>query len=323
MKKEKIIPLWKLGLFIILLWILSTVLIKYFFPDWAVSATFGDTFGAINSLFSGLALAGIIYTIYLQKTELSLQREELKYTREELKRTADAQELSNKMMTEQLRINNMPFLQHGTKHQDSSFTQKNSDILVLPEKFDLNISNRSNNEAYDIDCFLILPINSNKYEPDYFVDNFIKEEYKERARIRINKSIYLTSGENYYFTEEIVCDYLPQKKEISISLKDYQIEFDNFNLMIQYRDILNNNYYQMSTFEKNVNYENSYIQTIIEPKIPRVNERFYFASSKNKIPNEIDFIFERFIHSIPNDWFLGVEKNIYKNNWVMKNLNNY
>lgn len=43
---------------------------------------FGDMFGGVNALFSGLAFAGIIITIYMQKKELSLQREELKETRE-------------------------------------------------------------------------------------------------------------------------------------------------------------------------------------------------------------------------------------------------
>jgi hypothetical protein len=43
----------------------------------------GDIFGAANSLFSGLAMAGIIFTILLQKKELKLQREELKATRDE------------------------------------------------------------------------------------------------------------------------------------------------------------------------------------------------------------------------------------------------
>ncbi len=56
--------------------------------------TFGDMFGAVNSLFSGLALAGIILTILLQRKELALQRQELRDTREELKRSALAQENS-------------------------------------------------------------------------------------------------------------------------------------------------------------------------------------------------------------------------------------
>lgn len=45
--------------------------------------TIGDMFGSINALFSGLALAGIILTILLQRQELKLQREELRDTRKE------------------------------------------------------------------------------------------------------------------------------------------------------------------------------------------------------------------------------------------------
>jgi hypothetical protein len=50
----------------------------------------GDMYGGLNALFSGLAFAGVIYTIHLQREELALQRKELELTREELKRTADA-----------------------------------------------------------------------------------------------------------------------------------------------------------------------------------------------------------------------------------------
>lgn len=45
----------------------------------------GDTFGAINALFSGLALGGVILAIILQRDELRLQREELVLTREEMR----------------------------------------------------------------------------------------------------------------------------------------------------------------------------------------------------------------------------------------------
>jgi hypothetical protein len=42
---------------------------------------FGDMFGAVNALFSGLAFAGIIITILMQRHELELQRKELEETR--------------------------------------------------------------------------------------------------------------------------------------------------------------------------------------------------------------------------------------------------
>ncbi|BDA80155.1 hypothetical protein LPTSP3_g30850 [Leptospira kobayashii] len=67
----------------------------------ALIGPIGDMFGAINALFSGLALAGIIYTIYLQHEELKLQREELKLTRIELRRSAEAQEKSQLSIQEQ------------------------------------------------------------------------------------------------------------------------------------------------------------------------------------------------------------------------------
>lgn len=51
-------------------------------PTWR--GTFGDQFGAVNALFSGLAFAGLIYTIILQRRDLELQRNDLRLQREEL-----------------------------------------------------------------------------------------------------------------------------------------------------------------------------------------------------------------------------------------------
>lgn len=53
-------------------------------PIWGERGTFGDMFGSVNALFSGLAFAGIIFTVLLQRQELQLQRHELKQQREEL-----------------------------------------------------------------------------------------------------------------------------------------------------------------------------------------------------------------------------------------------
>lgn len=71
------------SLVIILSWIYTYYELKDLDPN--VRGTFGDMFGSINALFSGLALAGIIITILLQQKELRLQRQELSATREEFK----------------------------------------------------------------------------------------------------------------------------------------------------------------------------------------------------------------------------------------------
>lgn len=53
-------------------------------PIWGERGTFGDMFGSINALFSGLAFAGLFFTVLLQRQELQLQRHELKLQREEI-----------------------------------------------------------------------------------------------------------------------------------------------------------------------------------------------------------------------------------------------
>lgn len=68
---------------IIGLWTITYFSLKDLEPN--DRGTIGDMFGSINSLFSGLALAGIILTILLQRKELKLQRKELADTRVEFK----------------------------------------------------------------------------------------------------------------------------------------------------------------------------------------------------------------------------------------------
>lgn len=71
---------------VLFLWVISYCLVMlYVSNDKTVGGQTGDTFGAINALFSGLAFAGIIYTILLQGEELKAQREEIQLNREEMK----------------------------------------------------------------------------------------------------------------------------------------------------------------------------------------------------------------------------------------------
>jgi len=74
----------KLFAIVFFLWISTLLLLYLIFDSIESRGLFGDQFGSINALFSGLAFAGIILTIYLQKRELALQREELVLQREEL-----------------------------------------------------------------------------------------------------------------------------------------------------------------------------------------------------------------------------------------------
>jgi len=60
--------------------------------SWDERGQFGDMFGAVNALFSGLAFAGVIIALVYQRRELELQRQELRETRKEIGRSAKAEE---------------------------------------------------------------------------------------------------------------------------------------------------------------------------------------------------------------------------------------
>lgn len=77
------VSIWLLIVLIIVI-IAAWVLTGYFLYGVSDRGTFGDMFGTINALFAGLAFAGIIYAIFLQRKDLELQRRELQLTREEL-----------------------------------------------------------------------------------------------------------------------------------------------------------------------------------------------------------------------------------------------
>lgn len=81
-----------LSAIVILLWGFSGYLTYKLIPEWSDRGTFGDMFGAINGLFSGLAFAALIYTIILQRQEIQMNRDEIKMNRKELKKSAVAQE---------------------------------------------------------------------------------------------------------------------------------------------------------------------------------------------------------------------------------------
>ncbi|EAR13747.1 hypothetical protein PI23P_04597 [Polaribacter irgensii 23-P] len=74
MKKTKLI--WMICFVLII--IITLALNWCFFYNDINRGTFGDMFGAANALFSGLAFAGIIYTILLQREDLKSTKEEFK-----------------------------------------------------------------------------------------------------------------------------------------------------------------------------------------------------------------------------------------------------
>lgn len=157
--------------------------------------TFGDMFGGLNALFSGLAFAGIIYTILLQMTELKLQREELKQTREVLNDQKDQLKAQNETMELQ-RFENTFFQminaannKKSTIHRGSG-TNKKIGELATRELFD-DFHNKLQDEMK---------------EPDITLDNaitFFDSYFKKRQSAFQQYFLFLTNIVKLVFSSNI------------------------------------------------------------------------------------------------------------------------
>lgn len=94
-------------------WLASPWVVKWAVAKWHVDfnniGTFGDSFGALTSLFTGLAFVGLIITLRQQKAQIEMQREDLQLQRGEMKETRDElagqkeqMELQNQSLRQQM-----------------------------------------------------------------------------------------------------------------------------------------------------------------------------------------------------------------------------
>lgn len=87
---------------------------------WVAWGRASDDFTALEALFTGLALTGVVASILLQSRELSLQREELALTRSEVegqRRALEAQVEESRAQAEALRAQTEELRQQGERHQ--------------------------------------------------------------------------------------------------------------------------------------------------------------------------------------------------------------
>lgn len=103
-------PVWDYGWMIILFalifftWMLFLAIMgQISLKGWEEAGKFGDTFGALNSLFSGMAFAALIVAVVLQRQELIEQRKELVLARKQFERSAKAQEKSEAALSMQVK----------------------------------------------------------------------------------------------------------------------------------------------------------------------------------------------------------------------------
>ncbi|MDO6426833.1 putative phage abortive infection protein [Thalassotalea sp. 1_MG-2023] len=87
-----------IGALIFLSVFLFGVFLVAYNDNFSNTGAFGDSFGVLTSLFSGLAFVGLIVTIVMQKEELALQRQELKFNTQELTAQKTEMTIQNKTL---------------------------------------------------------------------------------------------------------------------------------------------------------------------------------------------------------------------------------
>lgn len=76
--------------------------ISLWFPVVEQRGLYGDQFGALNALFSGLAAGGIVFTLFLSYQQLRLQHEEFEHTTKSLQSNQIALAEQTKLLSEQI-----------------------------------------------------------------------------------------------------------------------------------------------------------------------------------------------------------------------------
>jgi uncharacterized membrane protein len=64
--------------------IIYPIVISHYFKDWQERGTFGDAFGALNAVFSGITVAGLIVAILMQRREIADQNEQMQEDKKQL-----------------------------------------------------------------------------------------------------------------------------------------------------------------------------------------------------------------------------------------------
>jgi hypothetical protein len=68
------------------------------------AGTYGDSFGSVNALFTGLAFAGLVFSILLQQRQIQLQREDFLSQLEEMEDSRKTVERQNDLLDTQNRL---------------------------------------------------------------------------------------------------------------------------------------------------------------------------------------------------------------------------
>lgn len=167
--------------------------------------TFGDTFGAANSLFSAFALLGVAWSVSMQREELRITRDDRRDTQENLKQTKELLKIQENNIKAQNDATQKQMFEATFFQMFSAFNSVASDVEVTYEVSStsstlIKLETIKGRAAFE----KLVSILSNKFKSDilyYEVEgNFIGGANKVDMNLRIAKAAFSRSY-GYFFSE--------------------------------------------------------------------------------------------------------------------------
>lgn len=282
MKKEswgKRNLVWLIVIFIAIGWS-STLLLLSYDDESSVGdiGKFGDMFGAVNALFSGLAFAGMIYAIRLQSKELSqnnremeVQNEMLKLQKEELTETRKEFQKQNETLV--LQRFETTFFHLLTQHHQilDNLSFKDDKTVILKRNvivhFSLMLTNNHNGRYSKITTVAVDDAEIHTHSRVDVVSHetgfkAIQQEY-DRIFNRNNESILSHYFRNLYH----IFKFINQSKEIPKERQQFYA-----SLVVA----------QLSQEEQLVIFHNMMIPSLGYPKFLFLDKRFDILGNMSK-----------------------------------------
>jgi hypothetical protein len=113
------------AIFIVLfIWGASWFSIANLFDEVESRGQFGDMFGAVNALFSGLAFAAIVITLHLQRIDLQVQREDFDTSQRTLQAATEAHKAQVQLSATSSLLANLPaMIERAESHAVSTISR--------------------------------------------------------------------------------------------------------------------------------------------------------------------------------------------------------
>lgn len=217
--------LFMIPLLIIVLWISSWLIIDYvIFPKnvcdndiYAKRGTFGDKFGFINSLFSALALIGVVVSTYLQKEELNDTKKE--FEQQNFQTTffnllKNQREIATEIES--------TFWELVNYEKEQVYNIKGKEFFISSKISLTSIVNVLNSKRYG---------NYKEWQEHLFSDEMNFPHSPESAEITTNYAKKLFTIYNYSIEKNIVENNY-NENSIEIFTKAYTIFFHKYNYVI-------------------------------------------------------------------------------------------